>query len=78
MSGQVEKTWIIVSKPGFEPYIKFPMQDKETETLRELKDLHPDAHLIVAQLAYGHQLWLTSGVRWLSEDDAIEAEEAGQ
>ena len=72
MSSQVKKTWIIVSQHGLEPFIKIPMEDKEAEMLKELKELHPDADLIVAQLAYGHNLWLTSGECWLLLAEAKE------
>ena len=77
MSDQVLKTWIIISKPGIEPFIKIPMENKETEMLRELQEIHPEANLIVAQLAYGNYLWLTSSVRWLSEDEEAIEELAG-
>lgn len=74
MSSQVIKTWIIVDRPGIEPFKKQPMEGNETEMLKHLMVLHPDASLIVAQLAYGQDLWLTSGARWLSEAEALEAE----
>jgi hypothetical protein len=74
---QIKARFIIIIRDSFIPIKKGPLKDDEqvTEYLKELPKHYPGAKFIVAEIAYGDDLWLTDGKEWLwmaAMDDALD------
>ena len=77
MCSQIKKTWIIMQSPGFAPVKKRPLGGVEN-TLKMMKDLKrcfPESSLMIAELTFDDDLWLTSGDNYLSESKALSEEQ---
>lgn len=73
----VKARFIIILRKDFIPTKKGPLKsdDQVTEYLKELPKHYPDAEFIVAQIAYGDDLWLTTAREWLWIEEARKQEE---
>jgi len=76
MRDQVLKRWIIVKEPHRIPLKKVPKNSDEgaIEMLKELRSFYPEAVLILAELAYGNDLWLTDGDEAIRLDEVVREE----
>lgn len=66
---QVIKKWIVRVIPGECPIVKSPEQTDEGiyNKLKELRSLYPASILLVCELAYGNQLWVSSEKEFISK-----------
>jgi hypothetical protein len=76
MRDQVLKRWIIVKEPSIIPLKKVPKNSDggAIEMLKELRSLYPEAVLILVELAYGDDLWLTDGDEAIRLDEIVREE----
>lgn len=68
---QIKAKFIIIIRDSFIAIKKGPFKEdaQVKQYLKELPAHYPDARFIVAEIAYGDDLWLTEGKEWLWLDD---------
>ena len=64
---QVKAKFILIIQDSWSTIKKGPLKDDSqvTEYLKELPKHYPGAKFVVAEIAYGDDLWLTDGKEWL-------------
>jgi len=70
MDDIVIQRWIIKRLPGCVPEVKRPLQNTHKGILhlaKELRALYPNALLMIAELAYGGQLWVSDADKYSGE-----------